>query len=207
MKLSKGFYEKLNSIKNFSELPYNDPQVIEIQKMRAYELNEEYKEVDVNKPDEHNHTAGSVYDETTLDNLTPARYLYLIQRGVSKKKLLAELGKRNQFIDRWTFENNLNKKHQQYYKLVKNKKVVGEYENLELTGKAISRSKDYILRHSLSGQPTDNGYVIKFSNRYEPTLEEALAVNEEETFAYWHSHRVFKQRAKYKNKYDEAVMA
>lgn len=187
MKLSDKFYKMLNDIDNFSELPDDDPKVIEIRKQAAFDLHIEYVGVRKTENKPHNHTAGSVYDDTTLDNLTPTRYIYMIQHGVQKSKLLKKLDRRTQFIDPWLKEHELVKSDQQYYELTYKGKVIDkEFLVVNDIAKYLGL---VVYRNNTLSLP--NGYTSRIVNRYEPTLEEALEHDKEDAFSYWHSHRVF----------------
>lgn len=204
MKLSDAFYRLLNDAENLSELAEDDPKLIEIRKQVAFDLNTEYAGPKLKKDRVHNHTAGSVYDDTTLDNLTPMRYLYLVQHGVKKTILLAELGKRNQYIDTWLNEYKLIKSDQQYYELTYKKKTIDiEFDTLTDVADYLGKSKDYVSRFTKDDGMMPNGYSAKLVNRHEVTLFEALKPAELNTFNYWHMNRKFAKPKKRRRKYDK----
>lgn len=184
--LSKEFYDQLNSIENFTQLPDDDPQVIEIRKRVAFELREDYQKPAYRTVESRQ---SSLYHETTMDNLTPMRYIYLIQNDVYKSHLVDKLGARKQIFDRWLVENKLTKKYLQKYHVLQNGELVDVVQTLNEVKNYVSYSKDYIKNFIDSGKAMEGGWTVKLVYKFNPTIEELDDFKKNDTFGYWYDKR------------------
>lgn len=186
MKLSTEFYDQLNSIENFTKLPDDDSQVIEIRKRVAFEMREDYQ-----KPAHRTVESrqSSLYYETTIDNLTPMRYIYLIQNDVYKSHLVKKLDVGQQIFDVWLVENKLVKKYLQKYHVLQNGELVDVVQTLNEVKNYVSYSKDYIKNFIDSGKAMEDGWTVKLVYKFNPTIEELDDFKENDTFGYWYDKR------------------
>lgn len=184
--LSKEFYKQLNSIENFSNLQDDEPEVVEIRKRVAFELREDYQ-----KPARRTMESrqSSLYYETTIDNLTPMRYIYLIQNDVYKSHLVKKLDVEKQLFDAWLVENKLIKKYLQKYHVLQNGELVAIVQTLNEVKNYVGYSKDYIKNFIDSGKTMEGGWTVKLDYKFNPTIEELDDFKKNDTFGYWYDKR------------------
>lgn len=198
MTFSTKFYDYFNSIEDFDQLNDDDPRVIKLQKMRAAEMNEEYRPAKHKKVvKKGGHTAGNVYDETTISNLTEDRYVYMVQRGVSRGELQRFLKIETRKYSSWIQEKGLIKDNMQVYQMVKDDVVLGEFLSIKSISKAIGKSDDYTRDCYVRGRKMVNGCYIKLLLTRNPTIEEVNDFKYEDTLAYWlENDYLLKRRAR-----------
>lgn len=190
MKLSTEFYDQLNSIENFNQLPKNHPTVLAVRERAEMELLDmERRREMLNRLE-----AAELLNGINRYNLTPKMFCYLINSGITSNDIISHLGVSTYHYTRWKESNELTNNQLYRYNISDSTD-----SNFSLTFKQCSQVADYfgvstnhVYEAIRTGGFIHEKYQVEKTVRMNPTLKEAQQVNYKETFAWFLENRVKK---------------
>lgn len=192
MTLTAEFYDLINSVENFGKLPNDDPLVIRVRELAKSQDGNKHT-VARKKIEKRVHTAHKVLHETTAFNLTEARYLYLIQRGVEKKDIARKLACTIEVLSGWVKEKGLLKKDQTTYNLMIDEECIGVYDSLSDMSIVLEVTASYASKIFRLKRIMKDGSRIELFHKFIPTLEDLKGHSKQDTYKYWYDNRLQKQ--------------
>lgn len=190
MKLSTEFYKQLNSIENFKELDYNDPQVVAVRKRAETEIFDmERKRNLLNELE-----IKDLLNGINRYNLTPKMFCYLINRGIRSNDIVNRLRVSTYHYTKWKELNDLTNDNLYRYTILDSadSDFTLIFNRCTQVADYFGVSTNHVYEAIRTGGFIHEKYQVEKTVKMNPTLKEAQQVNHKETFAWFLENRVKK---------------
>lgn len=186
-KLSPEFHKLLNKNEHFSELPLDHPDVIAVQERAEMELLDMERKRDMVKQLEIRELIGGI-DRT---NITPIMFYYLMNNGVTSNQLSNQLKMSSYVYKEWKELNKLTPEDIYEYTIYDtiNDEHIADYNQCKQVARYLDVSTNTIYQSIRTGKLVRNRYQIEKNTKLEPTLEEAMDFEVEDTMQWWLDHK------------------
>lgn len=186
-KLSPEFHKLLNKNEHFSELPLDHPDVIAVQERAEMELLDMERKRDMVKQLEIRELLGGI-DRT---NITPMMFYYLMNNGVTTNQLSTHLKMATYLYKEWKELNHLTIDDIYEYAIYDtiNEEYIADFNQCKQVAKYLDVSTNMIYQSIKTGKLVRNRYQVEKNTKFEPTLEEAMDFEIEDTLQWWLENR------------------
>ena len=192
-KLSPELYKLLNKNDHFSELPIDHPDVIAVQERCEMEILDMERKRHLLEQLEIREMLGGI----NRTNLTPMMYYHLANKGVTSERIFSQMRVSTWKWNKWKKEKQLKLEDIYIFSIYDTEENVylqsfntsdQSFNTSAQVGNYLDVSYNLIYQAIKTGNLIRGRYQIERSAKFDPTLEEAMDFEVEDTFQWWLDH-------------------
>lgn len=182
-KLSPEFHKLLNKNDHFSELPLDHPDVIAVQERCEMEILDMERKRHLLEQLEIREMLGGI----NRTNLTPMMYYHLVNKGVISERIFSQMRVSTWKWNKWKKEKQLKLEDLYIFSIYDTEENVylQSFNKSDQVGNYLDVSTNLIYQAIKTGKLIRGRYQIERSAKFDPTFDEAMDFEVEDTFQWW----------------------